>query len=318
MEKMLFEHIEFLLPKHKCVIIPNFGGFILNANFSDNENSTSLAFPDYTVIFNQELKYDDGILINSLVLDDGISYDAACNKVKYCIKEIKQLLLSNNTVKCGNLGFLHLLEDNSVSFQFNENYLYPDNFGLTNVRLLLLENLTYPTLEKQSIGWGKYIWAGAAAAIIGAFVFMFPSSHIESLSVNQHAGFVYNLSGGFDAEKNLPNAYAANEGIGRNGVDSLDIYMWEDNTLVKNVNVSSRTYYIVVGGDDNEMRVNRVLNKIKSEGFESAAVIKSVDRYRIYVAAFGQKDEAERYLEIFRLENPRYNTAWLYSKKNNY
>lgn len=317
MEKILFEHIEFLLPKHKCVIIPNFGGFILNADFSANDKTdTSWLFPDYAVIFNQELKYDDGILINSLVLDEGISYEVARNKVKTCVKQLKQLLLSDNTVKCGNLGSLHLFDDNNLSFEFNKSYVYPANFGLTNVRLSLLENLSDTTLDKQRIGWGRYIWAGTAAAIIGTLVFMLPSSHIDNLPVNQHAGFVYNLSGELDANKKSTNIISQGEAFASRA-DSINIFMYDDNAVAKNANVSGRTYYIVVGGDDDQLRVDKVLKRIKSEGFQNADIVKSADRYRIYIASFGQKDEAERFLEIFRLENPKYSSAWLYSKRNN-
>ncbi len=59
-----------------------------------------------------------------------------------------------------------------------------------------------------------------------------------------------------------------------------------------------------------------LLNKIKSTTFPTAAIVETTDRYRIYVSSFNDKIQAETFLDGFRKENPKYETAWLYSKRN--
>ncbi len=67
---------------------------------------------------------------------------------------------------------------------------------------------------------------------------------------------------------------------------------------------------------DSKLRAERLLEKVQISGLRNAAIIESEGRYRVYAASFTDKIEGESFLETFRKENPKYETAWLYSSRN--
>ena len=75
----LARHIELLLLEHDCVIVPGFGGFIANhveAQYSGEQEQ--LFLPPYrTIGFNQQLKVNDGLLLQSYMAAYDASYPAA-------------------------------------------------------------------------------------------------------------------------------------------------------------------------------------------------------------------------------------------------
>ena len=62
----LARHIEILLLEHDCVVIPGIGGFITNAEEARFLEQEWQMMPPYrTVRFNQALKSNDGLLVQS-------------------------------------------------------------------------------------------------------------------------------------------------------------------------------------------------------------------------------------------------------------
>ena len=70
----LSRHIELLLLEHDCVIVPGLGGFIANhmeAHY-DQEGDRTFLPPYRTVVYNQQLQINDGLLVQSYMA----AYDA--------------------------------------------------------------------------------------------------------------------------------------------------------------------------------------------------------------------------------------------------
>ena len=66
--------ISRLLEEHDCVILPGYGGFIGNyAPARIDPVSHSFVPPSKKILFNINLKQNDGLLCNRLVTDEGVS-----------------------------------------------------------------------------------------------------------------------------------------------------------------------------------------------------------------------------------------------------
>jgi hypothetical protein len=65
--------IESLLLEHDCVIIPNFGGFVINVQDFKFDEKEAIIYPrKKSIAFNERLKSDDGILAMHIAKQNAI------------------------------------------------------------------------------------------------------------------------------------------------------------------------------------------------------------------------------------------------------
>ena len=127
--------IESLLLEHDCVIIPNFGGFVINVqDFKFDEKEAIIHPRKKSIAFNERLKSDDGILAMHIVKQHVISQKKAFESVAAFGKEMKDGLKNNQPFAFGNLGTFSLTEESKIVFEPNQTFNYDlDQFGLYSV-----------------------------------------------------------------------------------------------------------------------------------------------------------------------------------------
>ena len=127
--------IESLLLEHDCVIIPNFGGFVINVQDFKFEEKEAIIHPrKKSIAFNERLKSDDGILAMHIVKQHIISQKKAFESVAAFGKEMKDGLKNNQPLAFGNLGTFSLTEESKIVFEPNQTFNYDlDQFGLYSV-----------------------------------------------------------------------------------------------------------------------------------------------------------------------------------------
>ena len=127
--------IESLLLEHDCVIIPNFGGFVINVqDFKFDEKEAIIHPRKKSIAFNERLKSDDGILAMHMVKQHIISQKKAFESVAAFGKEMKDGLKNNQPLAFGNLGTFSLTEESKIVFEPNQTFNYDlDQFGLYSV-----------------------------------------------------------------------------------------------------------------------------------------------------------------------------------------
>lgn len=309
MEKTIFQYLEFLLPLHNCVIIPDFGGFIIDMRPSKFDMDSSLNQPEYSIVFNPELKHDDGLITSFIVKNKGLSYNTASKEVRSFVKELTIRLKSGEVVLCGNIGCLSYDQSGSILFSVNNQFIHPRFYGLEPLRLRQLNSIRRNVTITKKKNYLRHTIGGAAAAIAAFLLFVGPSISIDDQGNNtQKADFLSSVTTSLiisDVKNKIAQVVS---------VDSIYSEIDESVELVKPI--STRTYYIIIGGEDDENRANRLLEEIHAVDFPEASIIKSQDRYRIYISSFDDKKEAETFLDSFRKDNPKYETAWLFSKRN--
>lgn len=124
--------IESLLLEHDCVIIPNFGGFVINVQDFTFDEKEAIIYPrKKSIAFNERLKSDDGILSMHIVKQHVISQKKAFESVAAFGKEMKEELRKNQPLAFGNLGTFSLTEESKIIFEPNQTFNYDlDQFGL--------------------------------------------------------------------------------------------------------------------------------------------------------------------------------------------
>jgi len=124
--------IESLLLEHDCVIIPNFGGFVINVQDFKFDDKEAIIYPrKKSIAFNERLKSDDGILSMHMANHHLISQKKAFELVAEFGKEMKDGLRKNQPLAFGNLGNFSLTEESKIIFEPNQSFNYDlDQFGL--------------------------------------------------------------------------------------------------------------------------------------------------------------------------------------------
>lgn len=310
MGKSIFQYLEFLLPAHNCVIIPGFGGFIINIKPSNFNTDSEINQPQYHIVFNPDLNHDDGLIASYIVKDKNLSYNTASKEIKTFVSNLTSDLKSGKIVECADMGILSCDISGNIIFSSNKSFIHPDFYGLEPMRMKQLNYIETGITHTKKKGYLKYTVGSVAAAAAALFFFIAPSVNIGEFNNNsQKADFLSSITTSLniaDVKKDLQQS-----------VFDVDSTSATDSDSVKpEKTISARTYYIIIGGEEEKGRAERLLSKIQLNDFPEASMIESMDRFRIYVSSFEDKQEAEAFLESFRKDNPKYETAWLYSKKN--
>ena len=111
-------HIEYLLTRHDCVIVPGIGAFIATETeaFIDLENGI-IRPRRRDISFNSSVVTDDGLLTHSIARHESLSYEDARRLATTLIDKISADLNSEGEASLGMVGRLVKDEEGLVSFQ---------------------------------------------------------------------------------------------------------------------------------------------------------------------------------------------------------
>lgn len=114
----LLLHIEYLLTAHDCVIVPGLGAFLVMHSDAATSEQTGLLTPaSRTVAFNASIVNNDGLLVNSIVRRDGVSYQDACLAVEDAVKALRRQIAEEGSVEIGSVGSLGENADGGLVFR---------------------------------------------------------------------------------------------------------------------------------------------------------------------------------------------------------
>ncbi|MBE0638906.1 MAG: SPOR domain-containing protein [Bacteroidales bacterium] len=127
-------YIGELLHEHDCVIMPGFGGFVCNYQPAQiHPGQHSFHPPSKKILFNKELKSNDGLLASYIAIQNGISFESALQQIEDAAGELLLRIESGERVNLVNIGILYLDTDANIQFEQDNtvNYL-KDAFGLSS------------------------------------------------------------------------------------------------------------------------------------------------------------------------------------------
>ncbi|WP_138991826.1 SPOR domain-containing protein [Larkinella sp. C7] len=111
------EYLKKLLFQYDCLVVPELGGFILHyipATFV--ENTGTYLPPRKKIAFNEALKLDDGLLINYMMLHEGLTRDEVFQAIRQFVDELKQEVRHERIFTIEGLGLFSENEEGKLQF----------------------------------------------------------------------------------------------------------------------------------------------------------------------------------------------------------
>lgn len=301
-------HIEFLLHSNDCVIVPDLGGFVVNTTGVEKSGLWGLNAPKLELLFNSKLSYNDGLLAESLMKTNCISFDDAMKKISDGCEELKKKLASCGMVSWDNLGVFKADDQNNIIFIPNKEFVRPHFLGLTNARFkpaILKVPVTSNKEEAIPVkSIMKYVSTAIAAAVV---LFVVVLSYNNSNSPSQYAEIVSKPL----IFKNKDATNLANTQLSTSAVVNKEAPTSEDVSVITKSETPSTRFYVIVGVYEVRESAEKILSRLKQQGFGSASMIERPGRLDVYSAAFSTRDEAQSYLQNLHADNPEYSDAWI-------
>lgn len=140
---VIVDHIEYLLRKHDCVIVPGWGAFIAQYSSAKLDEHSGVATPPKrSFIYNGFLTFSDGLLENSVMRKDGCSYSVASSRIRDCVEQLWHQLDEDGMLAFGKLGKFEKNDENQAVFvPFDVQGVPTDCFGFKKFRALPVEAL---------------------------------------------------------------------------------------------------------------------------------------------------------------------------------
>ena len=110
-------HIEYLLTRHDCVIVPGFGAFIATETDAHFDMETGIILPRRREIsFNTSVVTDDGLLSHSIARREHLSYEEAHRYMTALIEKMSKDLRHEGEVSLGMVGRLVMDTEGFINF----------------------------------------------------------------------------------------------------------------------------------------------------------------------------------------------------------
>lgn len=146
-------HIEILLLDNDCVIVPGLGGFTAHHVEARFDESDDVFLPPLrTLGFNQQLKINDSLLVQSYIEAYDISYPEALRRIEGEVEELRQRLANDGYYEMTDIGVLEMNEDGNIIFTPCEaGILTPEIYGLSSFEMqpLMAEESTTSASSTQ-------------------------------------------------------------------------------------------------------------------------------------------------------------------------
>ena len=303
-------HIDFLLHTHDCIIVPGLGGFVVNETGVEKNGLWGLDAPTFELIFNSKLTYNDGLLAESLMKTNKLSFAAASRQIDAASQMLRTKLAMSEEVEWGNLGTFKTNKENNIIFLPNKAYVRPQFFGLSNARFKPAAlTLSSASNNENTIPVRSTLRYVSTAIAVAMLFFLMVVSYNSNSSVSQHAEIVSKplIFGNSPSRTQMSKAtQPTTVAIANNSTASET-----DNAINTTQQSSTKKFYIVVGVYEVRDVAEKTLSKLKEQGFVNASMIERPTRLDVYSNSFSSREEAQTYLQQFHADNPSYRDAWI-------
>ena len=130
------EYLNHLLHRNNVAILPGLGAFIAAPTPAVIDHARGILHPPSKVIsFNENLKINDGFLINHIRNQHGVSANDARLTVENFVRSVQGILSSGETVLVDKIGKLHINSQGKLIFEADgKTNFNPATFGLPDIK----------------------------------------------------------------------------------------------------------------------------------------------------------------------------------------
>ena len=339
----LGKYIQLLLPEHETVIIPGFGAFVSSYKPAEiDKESGEIKPPSKEVTFNQKIRNNDGLLVETIAEKEGISHFEALQKIEterenmlYQLDkgENKNLLLDAFGLETASPSkeIQEEQEDESeidyedkklkefetvVNEQPSEKETLekdPPSEGVDEPEPVLEENQN----EKKSRGWLWFLLILLPLIVVGIFMVRKNNEVVPPIRETSEKPVITDIAPD-EAEPFAPDTIAP---------DTLNISP-EDETEATNVGADSviqkesevpgkylepdpSKYYLVAGSFKEKENADKFFSRLEREGLSPFHLGKQGNFYIVGLGEYNTEQEAFDAQDDFLAEHPE-SGVWIY------
>lgn len=304
-------HIEILLLKHNCVIIPNLGGFVAHVISSRYIPEEQLVLPVHrSVGFNPQLRMNDGLLVQSYMDTYGTDYQESVQIISNDVLQLKEHLYKEGHYNFDGVGHLFLNVDGHYEFEpFLSGITTPSLYGLD--AFMIKEKM-----EEQTSTQEAEIQDGASQPV--------ESTDAKHYTIKIKKEVVNYIAAAIVAVVfYLAWALPGHNDIGQQTINQASVVQTEEaKQQPKSVRkqaerttspspvkteqaeakeVAQKPYYSIVMATGVATRgAQELISDMKSDGYEGAKMLKRGKLLQVVYGTYKTKDEAKQALEKLR------------------
>ena len=284
----IFEDISHLLHSNDCVILPNFGAFVLKSKTAYIEKNEFFP-PSKYVSFNSMLKDNDGLLAKFISEERKISYKKSLSLILDEVKVLNEKLSEDLIFDTEYLGIFELKEKNTLIFNPDFSINFDTSvFGLNSFVRKPLDNISsIRTEEKAQFNANNLLrYAAVFLSILGL-------SYFGYFNYNKYLNNEKLKNIAIAQEKILENVQTATFNLG----DLPPININVTTPIVKD----NSTYYSVIAGAFRSKRnAEKHLNTLIINGYQASYTsLNPKGLFRVaYARLKTRKEAAELILKI--------------------
>ena len=311
------QHIESLLYRYQCVVVPSFGAFLTQNKpaFLQKESNTFFP-PSRELSFNAQLQSNDGLLVTHVSQAEKMPYEEALKFVEEVAEDWLKEIREKGHLRLEALGEFKLNSEGNIRFKPSDrnNYL-TSSFGLGAVmanpiiREVLKEDISkleehVPftiTPERQNTPGLRPFYKYAAILLLSVSAGL--SGYSWYLSQNKIVALAQS-----EAQKQVSARIQEATFFGSEPLELpslvLEISLPEPEVL---------SHHIIAGAFRIKENANRKIAELQQLGFNAAYV--GENSFGLHQVAYSSFADAEEALEALKEVKRTYAEAWLLSEK---
>ncbi len=340
-------YIRMLLDERKRVILPGFGNLeVKTPEGAALPSGNRIYPPGVSVRFDAGFSKDDGKLAERLAEGEELEREEAQEQILELVDAIKFMMDKGEVYVLPEAGTFSRDEDGKVHFTADPDWiLEPDQYGLESMDLLELEELpeeketqtkeetvrepelqsepkvtplASPIPKRKGKKW-RVIWVVAAALIaILAVLILIPSEEFRTSETGRRF-FSKKPQPEMLEQEQAGTDQGESETDGQVTAPSTDTESQETETMGADTGLDesapaeeAHKFFIIAGSFKKLKNASDLQDQLKGRGYDAEVMITENRMYRVSVASFATKEEAQR--ELSQLNNqPGLQSCWLLS-----
>lgn len=339
----IITHIERLLLVHDCVIVPKFGGFVLQTVPAVYGSEEHLFRPVRKEIgFNGTLQHSDGLLGESYMQTYSVGYRQAQLMLEEDIDDMKATLQQSEKLSLGLLGSFSIGEEGQLVFSPAETDLFSVvSYGLPAFHFPALtslqtekekvEQITSKSKKRDTvyIPVSRKLIRTAVASAAAVALFLLISTPVKDVNQAAYtASFVPSevvtykapiektetKTAVVESEQPVSVTKPVEQPVSVPVAKKAEPIISKPVPEKKEVKSNPKMYHIVIASFPTETQANEYIAGIDKKDCKHVSKMSRDGKYRIYADKFDNRKDAEDYMATLRT-NPKYKDAWLFISK---
>ena len=307
----IIEHIEYLITCHDCVAVPGWGAFIANNNPAHYyQEELSMRRPLRSVGFNSSLTHNDGLLVNSVMRREGMSYEEAMRTIEEAVVSFRQQLAKGAEVSMGRLGYFSRTRKSGEFVPFANDNSCDIYFGLADLKIQTVECLEQDAEVNKPTGNvlnGRNIFTRKATRIAASIAVLIGLSIMLSTPVlTNREGHDY---ASIAPEITAPQSQQLSDITVQDGVASQEIEMVESNTTFHGIGNQSGKYYMVIA----TLRNQHEIDAFKKKYSDLVPYMKMLSHNGLTCVYIARSDDYNALMGLRNKLPERLRDIWIYS-----